>query len=164
MVRVGILTVSDKGAGGERPDTSGDLLAELAAGIPAEVRARRVVPDEKAEIVGALRDLAQGVDIILTTGGTGVADRDVTPDATKEVIEKELPGFGELMRLKGYESTPRSILSRATAGAFGGTLIVNMPGSPAAVRECFEVIAPSLSHAVEILQGVAGECGRDDAS
>ena len=164
MIRVGILTVSDKGAIGERPDASGDLLAGLAAGIPAEVRARRIVPDERAEIVKALRELAREVDIILTTGGTGIAERDVTPEATKEVIERELPGFGELMRVTGYESTPRSILSRAMAGAFGRTLIVNMPGSPAAVRECFEVIAPSLSHAVGILQGVAGECGRDDGS
>ena len=163
MIRVGILTVSDKGAVGERLDTSGDLLEELAAGIPAEVPARRVVPDEKDEIVGALRDMAQKVDIIFTTGGTGIAARDVTPEATKAIIEKELPGFGELMRVKGYESTPRSILSRAMAGVFRGTLIVNMPGSPAAVRECFEVIAPSLSHAVEIVQGVGGECGRDDS-
>ncbi len=163
MIRVGILTVSDKGAVGERLDTSGDLLEELAAGIPAEVQARRVVPDEKDEIIGALRDMAQEVDIIFTTGGTGIAVRDVTPEATKKVIEKELPGFGELMRVKGYESTPRSILSRAMAGVFGATLIVNMPGSPAAVRECCEVIAPCLLHAVEILQGVGGECGRDDS-
>jgi molybdopterin adenylyltransferase len=162
MISVGILTVSDKGARGERLDASGDLLAELVAGIPAEVVARQVVADEKGEIVGALRDMAQEVGIIFTTGGTGIAPRDVTPEATKEVIEKELPGFGELMRVKGYESTPRAILSRAVAGVFGATLIVNMPGSPAAVRECFEVIAPSLSHAVEIIQGVGGECGRDD--
>ena len=164
MIKVAILTVSDKGARGERADTSGDLLAELAAQIPAEVGARRIVPDEKIEIVGALRDMACQADIIITTGGTGVAERDVTPDATREVIERELPGFGEIMRVKGYESTPRSILSRATAGAVGGTLIVNMPGSPAAVRECFEAIAPSLAHAVEILQGTAGECGRPNRS
>lgn len=164
MIRVAILTVSDKGAKDERQDTSGDLLAGLAAEIPAEVQARRIVPDEKDEIVSALRDLAQEVDIVFTTGGTGIAGRDVTPEATREVIEKELPGFGEMMRVKGYESTPRSILSRATAGVFGKTLIVNLPGSLAAVRECFEVIAPSLSHAVEILQGVAGECGRKDDS
>jgi len=160
MIKVAILTVSDKCARGERADTSGDLLAELATQIPAEVGARRIVADEKSEIVDALRDLAQEADIVLTTGGTGIAERDVTPDATLEVIERELPGFGEIMRVKGYESTPRSILSRATAGTTGGTLIVNMPGSPAAVRECFEAIAPSLTHAVEILQGTAGECGR----
>jgi molybdenum cofactor synthesis domain-containing protein len=164
MIRVGILTVSDKGAVGERLDASGDLLEALAAGIPAEVRARRVVPDEKNEIVDALREIGQEVDIIFTTGGTGISARDVTPEATKAIIEKELPGFGELMRVKGYESTPRSILSRAMAGVFGGTLIVNLPGSPAAVRECFEVIAPSLLHAVEIIQGAGGECGRDDGS
>jgi len=160
MINVAILTVSDKGARGERVDTSGDLLAELVAQIPAEVGARLIVPDEKIEIVGALRDLARQADIVITTGGTGIGQRDVTPDATREVIERELPGFGEIMRLKGYESTPRSILSRATAGAVGRTLIVNMPGSPAAVRECFEAIAQSLAHAVEILQGTAGECGR----
>ena len=164
MISVGILTVSDKGARGERLDASGDLLADLAAGVPAEVTTRQVVADEKDEIAGALRDMAQEVDIIFTTGGTGIAARDVTPEATKEVIEKELPGFGELMRVKGYESTPRSILSRALAGVFRETVVVNMPGSPAAVRECFEVIAPSLSHAVEIVQGVGGECAREDGS
>ena len=160
MIKAAILTVSDKCERGERADTSGDLLAQLAARIPAEVGARRIVPDEKSEIVEALRDLARQADIVLTTGGTGISARDVTPEATKEVIERELPGFGEIMRVRGYESTPRSILSRATAGTVGGTLIVNMPGSPAAVRECFEAIAPSLAHAVEILQGTAGECGR----
>ena len=162
MIKVAILTVSDKCARGERADTSGDLLAELAAQIPAKVGARRIVPDDKTEIVGALRDLARQADIIITTGGTGIAERDVTPDATREVIERELPGFGETMRVKGYEFTPRSILSRATAGTVGATLIVNMPGSPAAVRECFELVAPSLAHAVEILQGTAGECGRSN--
>jgi molybdenum cofactor synthesis domain-containing protein len=164
MIRVGILTISDKCARGEREDASGDLLASLAAEIPADVFVRRVVPDEKAEIVGALREIAQEVDVIFTTGGTGIAERDVTPEATIEVIERELPGFGELMRVKGYESTPRSILSRATAGVSGRTLIVNMPGSPAAVGECFEVIAPSLAHAVEVLEGAAEECARDDGS
>lgn len=163
MIKVAILTVSDKCARGERADTSGDLLAELTAQIPGQVGARRIVPDEKNEIVDALRDLARQVDIVLTTGGTGIAARDVTPEATLEVIERELPGFGEIMRMKGYESTPRSILSRATAGAAGGTLIVNMPGSPAAVRECFGAIASSLAHAVEILQGTAGECGRPNS-
>ena len=160
MIKVAILTVSDKGAIGERADTSGDLLAELVAQMPAEVGARRIVSDEKVEIVGALRDLARQADIIVTTGGTGIAARDVTPEATREVIERELPGFGEIMRVKGYESTPRSILSRATAGAVGGTIVVNMPGSPAAVRKCFEAISPALAHAVEILQGTGGECGR----
>ena len=162
MIKVAILTVSDKGAGGERADTSGDLLAELAAQIPAQVGARRIVPDEKREIVNALRELASQAGIVLTTGGTGIAARDVTPEATKEVIDRELPGFGEIMRVKGYESTPRSILSRATAGTVGRTLIVNMPGSPAAVRECFEAISPALAHAVEVLQGTAGECGRSN--
>lgn len=164
MIKVGILTVSDKAARGERADRSGDLLVELAAGIPAEVRARRTVPDEKGQIVSALRELAEEVDVVFTTGGTGIAERDVTPEATREVIEKELPGFGELMRVKGYESTPHSILSRATAGVFGETLIVNLPGSPAAVRECFEAVAPSIPHAVEIVRGAAEECGREESS
>jgi molybdopterin adenylyltransferase len=160
MIKVAILTVSDKGARGERADASGDALVTLAAQIPAEVTVRQVVADEKAAIIGALRDLARQADIIFTTGGTGIAERDVTPEATREVIERELPGFGELMRVKGYESTPRSILSRAVAGVLGTTLIVNMPGSTAAVRECFEMVLPSLKHAVEILHGTAGECGR----
>jgi len=164
MIKVGILTVSDKGARGDRADASGDVLAAFVAQVPAEVAARQLVADEKDEIVAALRDLAQRVDVVFTTGGTGIAERDVTPEATRQVIDRELPGFGELMRVKGYESTPRSILSRAIAGVFGSTLIVNMPGSPAAVRECFEVIAPSLTHAVEILHGAAGECGRTEDS
>jgi molybdenum cofactor synthesis domain-containing protein len=160
MITAAILTVSDRGSRGERPDTSGDILATLAAKIPAEVNARRLVADEKEEIVTALRDLARQADIVFTTGGTGIAERDVTPEATREVIDRELPGFGELMRVKGYESTPRSILSRATAGVVNATLIVNMPGSPAAVRECFEVLLPSLKHAVEILRGTSLDCGR----
>ena len=164
MIKAAILTVSDKSARGERADTSGDLLAALAAQVPAEVAARQVVADEKDEIVAALRNLARQADIVFTTGGTGIAERDVTPEATREVIDRELPGFCELMRMKGYESTPRSILSRAVAGVVGKTLIVNMPGSPAAVRECFEVILPSLKHAVEILHGTAGECGRTEDS
>jgi molybdopterin adenylyltransferase len=160
MITVGILTVSDKGARGERADASGDALATLCAQIPAEVKVRQVVADEKGEVIAALRHLARQADIIFTTGGTGIAERDVTPEATREVLDRELPGFGELMRVKGYESTPRAILSRSTAGVSGTTLVVNMPGSTAAVRECFEVLLPSLKHAVEILHGTAGECGR----
>jgi len=160
MIKVGILTVSDRSARGERADASGDALAVLAAQIPAEVTVRQVVADERGEIIAALRDLAGQADIIFTTGGTGIAARDVTPEATREVIDRELPGFCELMRVKGYESTPRSILSRSIAGVFGTTLIVNMPGSTAAVRECFEILLPSLKHAVEILHGTADECGR----
>ena len=159
-MRVAILTVSDKGAAGLRRDESGDVLVEMARQMRGEVVAREIVPDEKDQIIAALRRLARKADLVLTTGGTGLSPRDVTPEATRAVIEKELPGFGEAMRMEGLKVTPHAILSRATAGTVGGTLIVNLPGSPKAVRECLSVVMPAIPHAIEIASGKGGECAR----
>jgi len=162
-IRAGIVTVSDKGARGEREDRSGALIEELLEGIPAQVVFREVVPDEVEEI---RRVLLWGcdemkVDLIVTTGGTGVAPRDVTPEATREVIERELPGFSEAMRMKGFERTPHAIISRAVCGVRGRTLIVNLPGSPRAVREGLEVILPAIPHTIEKIRGDEGECWKE---
>ncbi len=158
-MRVAVLTVSDKGAAGLRQDQSGDVLVEMAQQMGGRVVAREIVPDEKDRIEAALRRLARQADLVLTTGGTGLSPRDVTPEATRAVIEKELPGFGEAMRAESLKVTPRAMLSRATAGTVGGTLIVNLPGSPKAVRECLSVVMPAIPHAIEIASGRGGECG-----
>jgi molybdopterin adenylyltransferase len=160
-MRVAILTVSDKGSRGEREDKSGLALREIVEGMKGEVVAYRIVPDEQAQIESALRQMAQSADLVLTTGGTGIAARDVTPEATRAVIEKELPGITEVMRIKSVEVAPTAMLSRAVAGTLGCALIVNLPGSPKAVRECLSFIKPAIPHALELLRGVGGECGRD---
>ncbi|MEJ2067506.1 MAG: MogA/MoaB family molybdenum cofactor biosynthesis protein [Deltaproteobacteria bacterium] len=161
MMRVGVITTSDKGYRGERDDASGDVIREMVVGLGAEVSFSTVVPDEQAEIK---KVLIQGVDemeldLIITTGGTGVSPRDVTPDATREVIEREIPGFGEAMRMAGLKKTPHAMISRAVCGVRGNTLIVNLPGSPKAVREGLEVILPAIPHTIAKIQGDPEECG-----
>lgn len=160
MYRVGILTVSDRSAHGEREDRSGPALAAALAGLPgAEVVARAVVADEQVAIEEALRRwLPEGLDLILTTGGTGFSPRDVTPEATRAVIEREVPGLAEAMRLASLRVTPHAILSRAVAGIAGRTLIVNLPGSPKAARENLETILPALPHGLDKLRGDPSEC------
>lgn len=160
MYRVGILTVSDRGARGEREDRSGPALVEALAGLQgAEVVAQAVVPDERAEIEAALRRwLQEGLDLILTTGGTGFSPRDVTPEATRAVIEREAPGLAEAMRASSLRVTPHAVLSRAVAGMAGKTLIVNLPGSPRAARENLETILPALPHGLDKLRGDLSEC------
>ncbi|HOG47026.1 MAG TPA: MogA/MoaB family molybdenum cofactor biosynthesis protein [Anaerolineae bacterium] len=160
MYRVAILTISDRGARSEREDRSGPALAEAIAGLPgAEVVARAVVPDERAEIEAALRRwVAEGLDLILTTGGTGFSPRDVTPEATRAVIDREAPGLAEAMRAASLRVTPHAMLSRAVAGMASCTLIVNLPGSPKAACENLHTILPALPHGLDKLRGDPAEC------
>lgn len=154
MIRVGILTASTLGARGAREDTSGEAIRELVQGIGATVETYRVVTDDRATIEAALRDWADRLelDLILTTGGTGLSPTDVTPDATLAVVDRVVPGIAEAMRLEGLKHTPRAMLSRAVAGVRGRALIVNLPGSPRGVRESLGAILDVLPHAIEILQ------------
>ncbi len=155
-MRVGILTISDRSARGERADESGPLIKEFAEGrLAAQVANVAVIPDELALIrdtLAAWCDQGQ-LDILFTNGGTGFAPRDVTPEATRAVIEREAPGLAEAMRAASLAVTPHTMLSRAVCGIRGRTLIVNLPGSPKAVRENLATIAPALPHAVQLLQG-----------
>jgi len=155
MRRVGILTISDRGARGDYEDKSGPLAAELVAGRTAwVVEQRAVIPDEFAVIVQTLLDwCADGLDLILTSGGTGFAPRDVTPEATRQVIERDAPGIAEALRAESLKVTRHAMLSRAVAGMRGGTLIINLPGNPKAVRENLDVLLPVLPHALDLLTG-----------
>ena len=166
MIRTGILTVSDRGHKGEYRDLSGPVIRELVISqLGAEVVLESIVPDEQQIIAETLLDWASdaGLDLVLTTGGTGFAPRDVTPEATREVIEREAPGLAEAMRAASLRITPHAMLSRAVAGIRGQTLIVNLPGSPKAVRENLETILPALPHAVELLQGRKGSDRHPDS-
>ena len=155
MIRVAVVTVSDSGSRGEREDVSGRTIEEMLPCDRFDVAGRTVVPDGRETVAAELVRLADrgDVDLVLTTGGTGFGPRDVTPEATASVCERMVPGFGELMRLEGFKRTPRAVLSRAVAGIRGRTLVINLPGSPRAVRECLEVILDLLPHAVEMLHG-----------
>lgn len=159
MITVAILSISDKGSRGEREDKSGQLISQIIKDI-AKIKHYEILPDERDLIKHKLLEYAGSVDLILTTGGTGLSNRDVTPDATLEVIEKEVPGIAEAMRIEGLKKTKKSLLSRAVAGVRGKTLIINLPGSPAAVEESLEIILDALPHAIEKLKGDKGECAR----
>jgi molybdenum cofactor synthesis domain-containing protein len=154
VIRTGILTASTLGARGEREDTSGAAIRELIEPLGATVEAYQIVTDDIDAIATTLRTWSDDfhLDLILTTGGTGLSPTDVTPEATRQVVERDVPGFAEAMRLEGLKHTPRAMLSRAAAGVRGRTLIVNLPGSPKGVRESLGAIVEVLPHAIEILQ------------
>ncbi len=159
MIKVGILTISDKGWRGERQDKSGAVVRDSLSSLESSLVKSAVIPDEVDAIASKLAGWADegSVDIILTTGGTGLAERDVTPEATLSVVDKVVPGLAEAMRAQTFRATPSAILSRAVAGVRGRCLIINLPGSPRAVKECLEVVLPVIPHAVEIIQGVVTE-------
>lgn len=158
-IRVGVVVVGDKASSGERPD---GCAAAVAAALPpgASLAERLIVPDEIPAIRGAVAAMLEGgrVDVVLTAGGTGLGPRDVTPEALAPLLEKEIPGIGELMRMKGAESKPTAILSRAVAGTRDRTLIIALPGSPRGAAECLSIVWPAIPHALETLRGEAREC------
>jgi molybdopterin adenylyltransferase len=149
-VKAAVLTVSDGVVHGTREDTSGDLLAALLESDGFEVE-RRVVPDERAEIAAAIQELAAAAAVVLTTGGTGVAPRDVTPEATRSVVERAAHGIAEAIRADSIAKTPHALLSRGVSGVVGRSLVVNLPGSPGGCRDGYAVLLPALGHAVELL-------------
>tara|TARA_B100002003_G_C13873792_1_gene427045 strand:- start:207 stop:704 length:498 start_codon:yes stop_codon:yes gene_type:complete len=164
MFNVGILTVSDKGSRGEREDLSSQAIMQALSPLNVNVAEQAIVPDEKDLIAQKLSSWANAgsVDLIVTTGGTGLAPRDVTPEATLSVIDKEVPGFGESMRAFGMAKVPTAMLSRALAGIRKRTLIINLPGSPKAVTEGLNTILPALPHAIKTLRGEVEDCAIEE--
>jgi len=160
VISAGVITVSDRGSRGEREDKSGREIVSMLKGIAATVVHTIIIPDEKDQIKAALIECTdkKKLDLIVTTGGTGVSPRDVTPEATLEVIEKEVPGMAEAMRRESAAITPHAMISRAVVGIRGCSLIINLPGSPRGVRENLAVILPALKHAVEKIKGDDAEC------
>lgn len=163
MIKVGVLTLSDKGAAGKREDKSGPLIGEIVKEIDGEVEYYQVIPDNKDLIIEELNKMITELNLalILTTGGTGLAPRDVTPDATKEVIDKEVPGITETIRAENLQKTRKAMLSRAVAGIKDQSLIINLPGSPKAVKECLEVVLEVIPHAVALLADEVEDCTRE---
>ncbi len=159
MVNLGILTISTKGWQGQRQDKSGEVIKDSLSSGDSRVVKYEIVPDDKQVIASKLAEWADGagVDVILTTGGTGLSPTDITPEATLSIVDKIAPGFTEAMRMGTFDTTPMAILSRAVAGVRKKCLIINLPGSPRAVRECLEVVLPTIPHAVEIIKGEVTE-------
>jgi molybdopterin adenylyltransferase len=165
MFAAGILTISDKGSRGEREDKSGSVIREVLSGASVRIAEYAIIPDEKELISERLIRWADEdhLDVVVTTGGTGLTPRDVTPEATLAVVDRVVPGFAEAMRAESLKKTPHAMLSRAVVGTRGKCLIINLPGSPKAVRECLEVILPALPHAMETLRGKSDDCGTSQA-
>ncbi len=159
MLNFGILTISDKGSQGQRYDESGMIIRERLSLLGSNVVKYEIVPDEKDIIISKLSEWADegDIDVILTTGGTGLSPRDITPEATLAAVDRVVPGLAEAMRAETFKITPFAILSRAVAGTRGKCLIVNLPGSTKAVRECLEVVLPVIPHAVDIIKGKVTE-------
>ena len=163
IIKTAVLTISDKGSRGERKDLSGPVLEEMIQEVGGAIKHREIIADEKEEIKNSMIFLSdkEDIDLILSTGGTGFAERDITPEATIEILDKEVPGLPEKMRASTSAITPLAVLSRARAGIRNNTLIINFPGSPKAVRECLESIIDIIPHGVKILKGVVTEHSHD---
>ncbi len=161
MIKVAIVTVSDKGASGQREDISRKTIEKLLKQIESKVIWYSIVPDEMSLIKNALIEAVEThkADLVLTTGGTGFSKRDITPEATRAVIEKVVPGISEIIRIESFKKAPNAILSRALAGIRGRSLIINLPGSPKGVQESLSVILEALPHGIAILKGEVDECG-----
>ncbi|MFH2034474.1 MAG: molybdopterin adenylyltransferase [Candidatus Margulisiibacteriota bacterium] len=163
-MKVGIITVSDKGSQGLREDLSGPAIKDaICRDTPWRVSSTAIIPDEQSQISAQIVEMAdqEGCDLIFTTGGTGLSPRDVTPEATRAVVDREIPGIAEAMRMGSMKNKKSAILSRAIAGTRGKSLMINLPGSPRAVKECLEIIMPVIAHALEVLQKGSAECGND---
>jgi molybdopterin adenylyltransferase len=161
MIRAGIITVSDRGSQGIRQDTSGPMIATIIKALSIDVCRLMIIPDEKDQIKDALKQYAdkENLDLIITTGGTGVSPRDITPEATLEIIDRQIPGMAEAMRHQSMQITPHAMISRAVVGIRGSALIINLPGSPKAAKENLDVILPALKHTLEKIKGDPTECG-----
>ena len=155
MIRTAVLTISDSCADGKRRDLSGQAIVDFLPGDRFEICQRKIIPDNQQIIAEELKKYSDKdkIDIVLTTGGTGLGPRDVTPEATVSICEKIVPGLGEILRAESYKRTPNAVLSRSVAGIRHNTLIINLPGSPKAVRECLEIIMDVLPHAIEMMRG-----------
>jgi molybdopterin adenylyltransferase len=160
QIRAGVITVSTRGASGERADESGPAMKDAMTAAGHAVVSTQLVPDDVAKVANAILEAVRaGANVVLTSGGTGLSPNDVTPEATRRVIDREVPGIAEALRARSLAKTPHGMLSRGVAGAVGTTLVVNLPGSPRAVRESLEALLPVLPHAVELLAGESGESG-----
>ncbi|MGM0379055.1 MAG: MogA/MoaB family molybdenum cofactor biosynthesis protein [Bacillota bacterium] len=162
MFSVGILTLSDSRFDSNERDLSGELLEKRISKIGGKVKYKKILPDEKKLIISTLKSLTDKlkIDLVLTTGGTGLSSRDVTPEATLDIIDKEIPGISETIRNKSLEKTPKAMLSRGVSGIRNKTLIINLPGSPKAVDECMDIVKPVIKHSIDLIKGNVDNCAR----